>query len=324
MRFHKIDKYSDLIYMPADQIYESVKSFIMEMRVRNLSTSSMNSRLAGIKYFYDINDIEGIRWRKLNRFKGEETPEHEDRAYTVEEIQSLVSVSDLRLKASVLLLCSAGLRVGSLSTMKVGHLEEKGDCYKISVYKGLKGRGKYSCFCSPEAKRAVAAYISWRERCGEKIGAESPLLRKDFDSEITEAARKNVIPLGYDAIRRDIDKHLIIAGLRVTDHVNKNNRKEVKMTHGFRKWFKSRLVSAKVDPDVRGLLMGHSKKDLDLRYDRLTDDEIFHEYEKAIDALTINPENRLKRKVEKLEVERTEIQALALELEKVKKAIGTT
>jgi hypothetical protein len=46
------------------------------------------------------------------------------------------------------------------------------------------------------------------------------------------------------------------------------------------------------------------------------------EFEKAIDALTINPENRLRRKVEKLEVERTEIQALALELEKVKKAIG--
>ena len=43
---------------------------------------------------------------------------------------------------------------------------------------------------------------------------------------------------------------------------------------------------------------------------------------KAADNLTINEENRLRKKVEKLEVEKTEIQALALELEKVKRMIG--
>ncbi len=49
---------------------------------------------------------------------------------------------------------------------------------------------------------------------------------------------------------------------------------------------------------------------------------MLHEYEKAIDALTIDPANRLRKKVEKLEVEKTEIQSLRLELEKVKKAIA--
>jgi hypothetical protein len=48
---------------------------------------------------------------------------------------------------------------------------------------------------------------------------------------------------------------------------------------------------------------------------------IVSEYRKAVDNLTINPENRLKRRVEKLEIEKTEIQALALELEKVKRAM---
>lgn len=40
-----------------------------------------------------------------------------------------------------------------------------------------------------------------------------------------------------------------------------------------------------------------------------------------IDVLTIDPTKRLLRKVEKLEIEKSEIQELRLELEKVKKAI---
>ena len=43
---------------------------------------------------------------------------------------------------------------------------------------------------------------------------------------------------------------------------------------------------------------------------------------KAVDNLTINEENRLKRKVEKLEVERSQIDALTHELQQIKKAIN--
>jgi hypothetical protein len=94
------------------------------------------------------------------------------------------------------------------------------------------------------------------------------------------------------------------------------------MAHGFRKFFKTQLVKARVDPELRELLLGHSKRKLDHVYTRLTPDEVQQEYEKAIDALTIDPSNRLRKKVEKLEVEKTQIQTLALELEKVKKAIA--
>ena len=56
--------------------------------------------------------------------------------------------------------------------------------------------------------------------------------------------------------------------------------------------------------------MGHSKKGLELRYDRLTEEEMLSEYEKAIDNLTIDPANRLRKKVEKLEVEASQLQRL--------------
>ena len=111
-------------------------------------------------------------------------------------------------------------------------------------------------------------------------------------------------------------------GLITIDNVNSSgNRKEVKMSHGFRKFFKSQLVLSKVDSDLRMLLMGHSKKGLELRYDRLTEEEMLKEYEKAIDLLTIDPANRLRKKVEKLEVEASQLQKLQAAVTALEKKI---
>lgn len=214
--------YSQLIDMPQDQIFESVKSFILDMRNRNLSTYSMNGAIAALKKFYEMNDIE-LSWKKLQRFRGEVTEEHEDRAYTKEEIQKLLNVSDLRLKATVLLASSTGMRIGAFKTLLRSHLEEKGDCYKVSVYKGLKGKGKYFTFCTPEARKALDDYFQFRERHGEKLIPDNPVFRKEFDTEIPGGARYNVESLKH-GISRDIWKHLVKAGIREIDRVNKFNR----------------------------------------------------------------------------------------------------
>jgi hypothetical protein len=87
-------------------------------------------------------------------------------------------------------------------------------------------------------------------------------------------------------------------------------------------FFTTQLIHSKVIPEVREMLLGHNIG-LTSAYYKPTEDEMLEEYMKAVDNLTINPENRLRRKVEKLEVERSQIDALALELEKVKKAIGS-
>ena len=68
------------------------------------------------------------------------------------------------------------------------------------------------------------------------------------------------------------------------------------------------------------MLLGHSIG-LASAYYKPTEDEMQKEYEKAINLLTINEENRLKRKVEKLEIERSQIETLTYELDQIKKAI---
>lgn len=307
-------KYSKLIDISKDEIFDSIKSYILDIRKRELSTSAMNGFIYAIKHFYEMNDIDlgSLAWKKLKKFMGEETEKHEDRAYTREEIQTLLNFSDIKLKAIVLLLSSTGMRIGALGTMLKSHLEDKGNCYGIKVYKGCKGGGKYLIWCSPEARKALEDYFQYRERYGEKIGPNSPVFRNDFDTDIIESARR-VKSLSSDAMRIDIYEHLVKAGLRIVDHVNINNRNEVGMTKGFRKFFKTQLVLARVDPELRELFIGHSQKKLEHVYTRMTEDQIFEEYSKAIPFLTIDPANKLQNQVQELTEKQDDLTLLKLE-----------
>ena len=127
MKFHKIQSYS-LFALGYEDIEEKIKQYIMNIRSRELSSSFMNVFLSSIKAFYEMNDIENIRWHKLQRFMGEKTPKHEDRCYSDNEILTLLNASDLKQKVVILLMCSAGLRVGALPTLLLKHLTKMGGC----------------------------------------------------------------------------------------------------------------------------------------------------------------------------------------------------
>jgi hypothetical protein len=110
MRFLKTDSYSTLL---EGNISENIKSWILDRRGK-VSSGAIDVHLYALKHFYEMNDVDTISWKKLKRFKGEETPTHEDRGYSHTEIQTVLSVADVRLKPIILLLSSAGLRVGAI------------------------------------------------------------------------------------------------------------------------------------------------------------------------------------------------------------------
>ena len=94
-------------------------------------------------------------------------------------------------------------------------------------------------------------------------------------------------------------------------------RKEIPLNHGFRKFFNTALMNADVHPSFKKLLMGHSVQLDEVYYDKGSDKsraKLLEEYSKAIDALTINEENRLRKKVEELTPKSDEIQAMRIEL----------
>ena len=67
------------------------------------------------------------------------------------------------------------------------------------------------------------------------------------------------------------------------------------------------MIRSKVNPEAREMLLGHSIGPSNSYY-RPDANEILTEYIKAVDLLTINEENRLRRKVEILEVKAEKIE----------------
>src|ERR1043166_4226038 len=97
MIYHRFTKYSDL--MLADR-ESKIKDYVIHLNKKGTSKSGFGLVFAALRNFYQMNDSDDIKWDKLKRFKGEELPEHEDRAYSHEEILTLVqNAPDLKTKA---------------------------------------------------------------------------------------------------------------------------------------------------------------------------------------------------------------------------------
>jgi hypothetical protein len=118
-------------------------------------------------------------------------------------------------------------------------------------------------------------------------------------------------------------KHLNSLGIRQTDHVNRNNGKKVKLLHDFRNFFVTQLAESGVDYVIRKMLAGHDVE-LDENYFKPSLDFMLGEYRKAIDALTINPENRLKREVTALQERNDRLDRVLAKVDLLEKQLGIT
>ena len=75
---------------------------------------------------------------------------------------------------------------------------------------------------------------------------------------------------------------------------------ELQPDHGLRRFFNTALMNSDVTYSFKELMMSHSVKLDDVYYDKdneKSQQKILLEYMKAIDALTINDEYRLKKKI---------------------------
>ena len=69
------------------------------------------------------------------------------------------------------------------------------------------------------------------------------------------------------------------------------------MCHGFRKFTITKMAEADMNYEIRERLSGHTIG-VAQRYLRFREQKYVEEYLKAVDLLTINEENRLKKKVQ--------------------------
>jgi len=303
-----------LANISAKDIENLLIDYIVRLKQNKKSASALSITISSITHFCVMNDIN-IMTKKIAKFKGEhETERSNDRAYSHEEILTLVNSAPLRLKTMFLIMASTGIRIGALPILKLSDLKKMKGLYQFTIYANSPNQ-RYITYCTPEcAKEGIDQYLAYRKRFGEKLTPDSYLIRKDFDIHDIEQIRKKSEPIAYDTIKVIIRNQVIKTGIRSPFLVDSHKRHEVPMNHGFRKFFETRLIESGVNPMAVMRLAGH-KSGLDYKsYFRPHEDFILSEYEKAIDALTIDPTKRMARRIQTLEVEKTQFDRLSAQI----------
>jgi integrase len=307
MEYYKVTEYEELLKLTTEEAEDMVIQYILSMKKKGLSEGLITQRAAAIRKFFSSNRVN-LNWDFINQHKGKFKKKQKLEAYSHEQIEKLLQVCDLRTRCIVLIFSSTGIRIGALPELRKKHLKRIGDLYQFTVYEGYDE--EYVTFCTPECAIAIDSYLAYRERSGEVITEESYLIVRDFDSE---DIRQTNLPVSSSTIRNIMSKRMIKAGLRKLEHgVDTTHRKQIPIDHGFRMFFTSQLVNSKLQPELRWLLEGHALKANDKSYVRVKD-QLYDQYIKAINNLTINPENRLKEQVKSLEADRDEITLMKLE-----------
>jgi len=288
---------------------------------KEITAATLLNSVKVIKLFCEMNDVL-LPWKRITRGLPKARRYADDRAPTLEEIQKIVEYPDKRIKAIVSTMVSSGMRLGAWNYLKWKHItpikrEGKIVAGKIVVYQG--DPEQYYSFITPEAFFELEKWIAFRKESGENITDESWLMRNLWDRNKgsrrklgTVTKPKKLQSLG---VKRIMETALWTQGLRRKLDPGMK-RHEFQADHGLRKFFKTRCELSGMMPINIEILMGHSVGISDSYY-RATESEVLEDYLKAIDLLTINEENRLRKKVKILEIETSRIEQLELSIRKL-------
>ncbi|MFY3740425.1 MAG: integrase [Candidatus Nitrosomirales archaeon] len=270
---------------------ELIRTYIhsLKERVENkeIQPSTVSLYVSAIKHFFVMNDVV-INWSKLSKMLPEMTT-LEDRGYTKEEIVTMLDDADEREKVVVLLLATAGMRIGAIPGLKIKHLKpihlnNELVASRITVYAGTKD--EYYTYCTSECYRAIQKYIEYRKRNHEKVNEDSYVIRDKINTEVPTKVSKVLQGKGltYNGLAHILQRLLENCGVRKPGNVK---RHPVKLAHGFRKFFDTTCTDCGVDLLHVEMLEGHDTK-LKGSYYRPTEDKLLQSYLLVANQLTVD------------------------------------
>lgn len=302
-------KFVDIARKDPDLASDIIAAYIKEDKKRieskEISPQTLPNHIKPIKVLLDSNRI-AIHWKSLTKLFPRIARGSNDRAYTREEIQKMIEVSnDITDKVIILMFSSAGFRLEAwdyFTWEDVVFFRNTDASYRgaaLRVYRN--DPEQYWTFITPETCNALEIYREkWKSDVGRYPKPDDPLIK----------SVKFPIPqrLNQKGIRKRIEVVVRAIGLRPPLLPGKR-RHEVKLDHGFRKYFNTMMRRAKVDYLDKEDMMGHTTG-LEKHYERYNemDFERFAEYQKAIPFLTISDTERIRLENRKLREERTDYQ----------------
>ncbi|MDH3617569.1 MAG: site-specific integrase [Nitrosopumilus sp.] len=284
-----------------------IKSYIKETKKEveagKISPNTVKNRVKPIKALLSANEID-ISWSMINKMFPREI-RSDDRAYTKEEIQEMLEhCTDIIDKLIILMFSSSGFRLEAWDYFcwkDVIFFPVEDNNFKgaaLRVYRG--DPEEYWTFITPETCKILQLYKKeWKSRFLNDPNPDDPLI----------ASTKFDFPhrLRQKGVRARVDKIVTKIGLR-DRHKKGQRRFEVKLDHGFRKYFNTMMRRAKVNYLDKEDMMGH-KVGLEKNYERYQEDDFerFPEYQKAIPFLTISKEEILKAENDALRDKNSEL-----------------
>lgn len=310
--------------MDGRELEGKIVEHIKQMAKAGASTSSIRLTLSAVRKFFVENRQESrVNWTWLKGKIPKSNGRIKDRDYTKEELVKMWEQSDIRKKA-ILSLLMTGIRKGAIPDLRVGslaktieyrdregrqHRFESHYIYKLTVYEGSDS--EYVTFLTPAGAKAVDRYIEARTMAGEKVTANSPLIRDAFDS--VNAGQPKPVTLG--ALDMAFTRLTRSVGIRPKEKKEEEGRKrqdrhDIMLFHGIRKYVNHALVNAGCNMIAKELLIGHAAPGLEGSYLRPTEGELLTEFVKAIPALSLSQESELRQQVDRLRVEVADIDVL--------------
>lgn len=324
-----------LLKISDEKAEDNIISYIRYLKKDGIRPTTIRTRLAPLILYYTMSR-KPLTWKMVNRTIPKGNNKSQDRGYSRQEMQMLLSVAKVREQAMVTLLGSTGMRRGALPLLKKKHLLplDQYRIYEVIVYGGEPE--EYHTYTTPEARAKLDAYFGFREQYGEKLTEESPVFRRDWNLRDSQAA-KNPLPITVKTITGVFNDLANRSGIRQRLHVGRlkdSSAGEVgrkagrvryaqKIIHGVRKFYETSLLDAGFNETWLDMLEGHKLNGLRENYYRPKDKTVLLGTTTAdgklralgfLDLsgeLIINDEERLHAKVTQLEGEKAnEIESL--------------
>jgi len=290
---YNLARFCRFMGMSPDELLEAVRSGSVRPEVAmndwfrsspHLAPGTRRAYLAAVKKFFEVclPDVE-FKWKRVE--VGRKRVVEMDRAPTKEELMQMADRPGAKGSLVVKLLTSSGVRVGTLAGLRLKHvnLDRYPDVGVIKVPAELnKSRIPYVTFVTPQAKRSLKAYLSSREKTGERLDQDSPVIAKSVRSGG---------PVTAKSVSRAWDRMVDRVGLG-----ERSRRYRLLRPHTARKYFATALTRAGVSPSARERMLGHfsgfsdPNLALDSSYYRPVEEELLQEYRKAISTLSISEE----------------------------------
>jgi integrase len=286
--------------------FNNILKFIQLLKERvdrkEITAGTIRNYVKSIKLFCQMADIS-IPWEKITRGIPKGRRYADDRAPTLDEIKKMCEYPDRRIKPLIYIMVSSGIRVGAWDYLCWGNIQPIEQEGKIIAARMLVYAGEddsYISYITPSAYRELAEWMKYREESGEIITDNSWVMRDLWDTRVKISKGLVTIPKKLTAIgvKRLMERAIWAQGLRKKLEAGKK-RHPFPTNHSLRKYFKTRCELAGMKPINIENLMGHSTGISDSYY-RPTENDLLQDYLKCVDALTINDEKSLQKKVEEL------------------------